>query len=93
MFDTGLEFELMKVLFNLLKLHYSNSDLEVLIFYIQNRIGQELCIAANDFNLHEEFKHDADKFLIQLKESQGKDADIDFAGEYADMYLQEDDGE
>lgn len=93
MFDTGLEFELMKVLFNLLKLHYSNSDLEVLIFYIQNRIGQELCIAANDFNLHEEFKHDADKFLIQLKESQGKDADIDFADEYADMYLQEDDGE
>lgn len=93
MFNTGLEFELMKAMLNLLKSQYRNLDFELLVFYVQNRIGQELCIAANDFDLHEEFKRDADKFLIQIKESQGKDEDIVFAADYADMYLQEEDGE
>lgn len=92
-FKTGLEFELMKAMLNLLKSQYSNLDFELLVFYVQNRIGQELCIAANDFDLHEEFKRDADKFLIHIKESQGKDEDIDFATDYADMYLQEEDEE
>ena len=83
----------MKAMLNLLKSQYRNLDFELLVFYVQNRIGQELCIAANDFDLHEEFKRDADKFLIQIKESQGKDEDIVFAADYADMYLQEEDGE
>lgn len=89
MFNAGLEFELIKVMLNLLKPHYSSSDLEVLIFYIQNRIGQELSIAENDIGLYQEFKHDADEFLIQLKESQGTDQDADFSADYADMYLRE----
>lgn len=93
MFNTGLEFELMKVMLNLLKSHYSSSDFEVLIFYVQNRIGQELSIAENDIGLYQEFKHDADEFLIQLKESQGTDQDTDFSDNYADMYLQEEDRE
>lgn len=93
MFNTGLEFELMKAMLNLLKSKYSNLDFELLVFYAQNRIGQELCIAANDFALHEEFKRDADEFLIRIKKLQGKDEDIDFAADYADMYLQEEDGE
>lgn len=94
--NTGLEFELMKAMFNLLKSQYDISDSkqrDLLIFYVQNRIGQELCIAANDMALYEEFRHDADEFLLQIKALQGTDDDISFAADYADMNMLEGSGE